>query len=249
MKKEKEEGASRLEPTILYEDKDIVAINKPAGLIVHEDGRRKEFSVAGWLLEHAPEVVGVGEPLIVDGGGVVDRFGIVHRIDRETSGVLLLAKTKEGFDCLKSQFQSKKIKKIYNAFVYGEVEKDFGTIDKPIGRSKGDFRQYTDPPKSRGGMRDAVTHYKVLKRTPKFSFVEFQPETGRTHQIRVHTKSIGNPIVSDRVYAPRRPQALGFERLALHARSIRFEDTAGKTHVIEAPLPPDFEVALGHLEA
>src|SRR4051812_44282800 len=124
-----------MEIHILYEDADIVAVNKPAGLVVHSDGKTVEPTLADWVLEKFPQTVEVGEPIITTDGRTISRPGIVHRLDRETSGVMLVAKTHKGFECLKKQFQSHEIKKEYHAFVYGEMKSRGGTIDRPIGRS------------------------------------------------------------------------------------------------------------------
>jgi 23S rRNA pseudouridine1911/1915/1917 synthase len=135
---------------ILYEDQDVIAINKPSGLVVHSDGRTKEKTVVDWFVYKYPESKGVGEHFVDKDGKEVDRSGIVHRLDRETSGVLLLAKTQKGFENLKSQFQTRDIEKEYHAFVYGKVKLDSGTIDRPIGRSGKDFRKKTAQRGSRG---------------------------------------------------------------------------------------------------
>ncbi len=236
---------------ILYEDVDIVAINKPAGLVVHSDGRTVEPSVSEWFIGKYPESKDVGEPLKLEGrSGMPDAFierpGVVHRIDRETSGVLLLTKTAEGHAHLKSQFQKREMEKIYHAFVYGEVENDSGVIDFKIGRKIGNFRKWSAEGDVRGQVREALTEYKVLKRTgdEKATFIEARPKTGRTHQLRVHFKAIGHPVVCDRLYAPHRQTILGFERLALHARSITFKNLQKETVAIEAPYPIDFQTAL-----
>ncbi|MFA6338611.1 MAG: RluA family pseudouridine synthase [Candidatus Paceibacterota bacterium] len=233
-----------MEIPILYEDDNIVVINKPAGLVVHSDGKTVEPSVADWVLEKYPEAADVGEAITLSNGGIIKRPGIVHRIDRETSGVLIIAKTKEAHAFLKAQFQDHKIKKTYNAFVYGVIKDEDGTIDRPIGRSKSDFRKWSAQRGTRGEMREAVTNYKVLNRGKDFSFVEVEPKTGRTHQIRVHFKAINHPLVCDKLYASSQPSLLGFERLALHAKSVEFENLAGKKIKVEAPYPADFENAL-----
>ncbi|MDE1988808.1 MAG: RNA pseudouridine synthase, partial [Patescibacteria group bacterium] len=129
-------------------------------------------------------------------------------------------------------------------FVYGEMKDDEGIIDRPIGRSKKDFRQWSAQRGARGMMREAITHYKVMARNRGFSFVEAIPKTGRTHQIRVHFKAINHPIVSDSLYAPKKEKALGFERLALHAYSIEFNSLDEKKIKVEAPYPEDFKKAL-----
>jgi len=236
---------SLLDPiTILYEDKDMVVINKPAGLIVHPDGKRKEESVTDWMHSHYPESENVGEPIILSSGEKILRPGIVHRIDRETSGALILAKTQEAFLSLKQQFQDRDIAKEYHSFVYGAMPKKEDVINRPIGRSRNDFRQWSAQRGARGTLRDAVTGYTVLKAGKEASFVKVEPKTGRTHQIRVHFKAINHPVVCDSLYAPKQKPVLGFSRLALHARSIEFTNLLGKSQQITAPYPEDFQKAI-----
>ncbi len=230
-----------LSKNILYEDDDMLVINKPSGLIVHADGRTKEDSVAAWFAEKYPESKDVGEKL-----GKVERPGIVHRIDRETSGALLVAKTKEGFEILKSQFQNHEIEKVYHLFVHGIVKDDRGTINLPIGRSASDFRRRSAGRGAKGEMREAVTYFEVLKRLPELgvTFVEAKPKTGRTHQIRVHFQALQNPVVADALYAVGKAKLLGFERQALHARQVTFKNVSGEKITVEAPYPEDFKQAL-----
>ena len=235
-------------PVILHQDENLIVINKPAGLVVHSDGKTIEPSVADWLLENFPETKEVGEPWSLTGGKVIYRPGIVHRIDRETSGVLVVARNQKTFEFLKDQFQGREVKKIYNAFVYGEMKQDEGVINRPIARSKKDFRLWSAQRGARGAAREAITNFSVLEkgrdaRSVAASYLEVRPETGRTHQIRVHFKAINHPIVCDKLYAPKRPSILGFSRLALHARSLEFKTLEGELLKIEAPLPPDFEHA------
>ncbi len=188
------------------------------------------------------------QTLVRSGGQIPDstqeRPGIVHRIDRDTSGVVVIAKNQIAFGCLKKRFQKKEVRKIYHTFVYGEIKQDHGWIDRPIGRSKNDFRRWTAERGTRGEMREAITYYFVLKRGKGLTFLEIQPKTGRTHQIRVHLKAIGHPVVCDKLYAPQKETALGFERLALHAKSIEFIDQGGKKIFVEAPYPKDFKSAI-----
>lgn len=233
---------------VLYEDADIAAIDKPAGLMVHSDGRSKGPFLTEWIVKKFPQAATVGEPARSQDGEDLDRSGIVHRLDRETSGVMLIAKTQAGFECLKKQFQGRTAQKKYLAVVWGEMEEEFGTIDRPIGRSGSDFRKWSAQRGARGVIRQAETYWTKLgsavlgagKDALKFSVIEAEPKTGRTHQIRVHFNAIQHPVVGDRLYAPKRPMALGFERTALHSRSIEFENTAGKRVKTEAPLPADF---------
>lgn len=229
---------------ILYEDDDIAAVDKPSGLMVHADGRREEMTVADWVLERYPQARDVGEPQRLSDGSTVARPGIVHRLDAETSGVLLIAKTQEGFAHLKEQFQNRTIGKEYRAFAWGVMKGDRGIIDRPIGKSRSDFRLYSAQRFARGQMRDAVTEYRVLQRGAEHTYLSLAPKTGRTHQLRVHLKAINHPIVCDALYAPKRPCALGFSRLALHAHTISFTTPSGKKISVESPLPEDFQRAL-----
>lgn len=233
-----------MKPEVIYEDDDLLIVNKPAGLVVHSDGKTDEPSVAGWVLETRPEMRDVGEPWTDPQGNAIYRPGIVHRIDRETSGALLLCKTKEAFALMKEKFKGREVEKAYRAFVYGEMKEDKGTIDRPIARSRKDFRLWSAQRGARGAEREAVTDYAVLGCAGGLSFVEARPRTGRTHQIRVHFKAVNHPIVCDRLYAPKREPALGFERLALHALSVRVPGFKGREVFAEAPYPADFERAM-----
>ena len=241
---------------ILYEDNDLLVINKPAGLAVHGDGKSAESTLADWILGKYPQTRDIGEfseKLQATSYKLqtAPMPGIVHRLDVGTSGVLIVAKNQPTYLWLKKQFQNRKVNKVYNAFVWGEMKDDRGIIDKPIGRSKSDFRQRSAERGKKGKIRDAVTHFVVKKRArliggqnTGFSFLEVRPKTGRTHQIRVHLKAIGYPVVGDSLYAPKRPLALGFNRLALHAFSIEFENSTHKKISVTAPLPEDFQDAL-----
>lgn len=236
---------------IIYEDEDIMAVNKPSGVLAHKHANSgEEETVADWVLQKYPETRDVGEPLKLNSGEIIKRPGIVHRLDKETSGVILIAKTKAGYEHLKNQFKNGEIKKNYRAFVWGNFEKLAGIIDKPIARSNSDFRKKSAEKGKTGIEREAITEYKILnqktvissrsRNNNVFSYLEVYPKTGRTHQIRVHLKSIGRPVVCDFLYAPKKPPALGFNRLALHAFSITFKNLKGDTVVAEAPLPEDF---------
>lgn len=237
---------------ILYEDSDLLAVNKPAGLITHSDGRTEEPSVAEWVLAHYPELGGVGDPWVSPQGAVVLRPGIVHRLDRDTSGVLVLAKTQEAYTLLKQQFQGRSIEKLYRAFVYGHTEAARGRIEAEIVRVR------ATPPRwgvARAGEekkhRSAVTEWRALSQGAdratgdRVAYLEARPITGRTHQIRVHLKHINHPVVSDPLYARGRPHLLGFSRTALHAFSLTLTLPSGERRAFTAPLPEDFIQALG----
>lgn len=229
--------------SVLYEDADVVVINKPSGLIVHEDGRKKEATVVAWLLAHAPTARGVGESRKTPHGALLERSGVVHRLDAETSGVLILAKTQEAFNHLKAQFHERAVQKEYRAFVYGAMKERWGSIRRAIGRSARDFRLRSAERGARGMMRPAVTHWQVLAQSSTHAYLSVKPETGRTHQIRVHLKAIGKPIVGDPLYAGSLCEAersLSFARLALHAHILTLVTPDGVERSFEAPLPEDF---------
>ena len=258
---------------ILYEDKNILVIDKPAGIMVHPDGRSKsdkgkkgKETISDWVLSEYPAIKNVGEPILIEGKDgkkeKILRPGIVHRLDKETSGVLLIAKNQKTFLFLKEQFQNHKVKKVYRAFVYGNVSDPKaslltgkrGVINVPIGRSQKDIQTYTAGRGAREPVRDAVTEYTVLNRFAdtdneyekkkvehQYSYMEVYPKTGRTHQIRVHMRYINHPIVSDPLYRGEKDLALGMKRLALHSFSVTFYLPNGELKTIESPLPPDFK--------
>lgn len=235
---------------VLHEDSDIIAVNKPAGLAVHKDGNTEEYTLADWVLETHPEIKGVGEPQPTTHNPqpTIERPGIVHRLDRDTSGVLVLAKHQEAFEHLKKQFQNREVEKRYKAVVYGQVKNESGVVDRPIGRSARDPRKKSAQRGAKGNMREAVTEYNVLARGREYTLLEVRPKTGRTHQIRVHLKAINHPVLCDKLYAPKRECALGMERQALHAASISFIAPNGERLTIEAPGPPDFSGAVACID-
>ena len=237
---------------ILYEDKDVVVINKPAGLVVHPDGRSKEKNLVDWLIKKYPKVKNVGEPIILDDGTKILRPGIVHRIDKDTTGALIIAKNQKAFEFLKGQFKNRKVHKVYQAFVYGDLKDERGMIDRPIGRSANDFRKWTAQRGIRGESREATTYFKVLNKKDDITLIEAIPKTGRTHQIRVHFTSINHPIVQDKLYATDfyldKKHQLGFKRMALHARELEITLPSGKLLKIVASYPEDFEEAIAKIK-
>jgi 23S rRNA pseudouridine1911/1915/1917 synthase len=230
-----------MEPPILYEDADVVIIDKPSGIMTHADGRSDAKTVSDWFAARYPDAKAVGETQRLTNGTEVMRSGIVHRLDRETSGALVLAKTPEAHALLKKAFQDRDAKKTYLAFVYGVPKEKKGTIDFSIGRSRKDFRLRSAQPKAKGTLREAVTRYEVMGEDANrtHALVYCYPETGRTHQIRVHLKAIHHPVVCDPLYAPGRPCDLGFLRLGLHALRLDIPLPSGGRIQVEAPLPPD----------
>lgn len=237
---------------ILFENENVLVVNKPAGLMVHSDGRKEEVTLVDWILENRPEIKGVGENLVLSTGTEIERPGIVHRLDQETSGALIIAKNQISFLNLKEQFKNHLLQKEYHAFVWGHFQEEKGLIDEPIGRNKNDFRLWHAGRGIRGLKRDAQTYYQVQKmfldlHGEKFSFLHLFPKTGRTHQLRVHLKYLQRPIVSDPLYAANKPQALGFKRLALHAYSLIFQDLDSQKIEIVASYPVDFQKALSNI--
>lgn len=243
----RENVAMEHKPNIIYEDEQLLVIDKPTGLIVHGDGRTKETTLADWLLETNPTIRDIGESWQNDAGEVVARPGIVHRLDRETSGIMVVAKTHAMFETLKTAFQEHAVRKTYRAFVYDTMKESEGEIDRPIGKSKTDFRKWSAQPGSRGVQREAHTSWRLLSHVEEdgktYAYLELAPTTGRTHQLRVHLKAIHHPLVCDSLYAPNRPCALGFSRLALHAHTLVLPDGVAKQTEFEAPLPDDFKHA------
>ncbi|MEX0931062.1 MAG: RluA family pseudouridine synthase [Candidatus Paceibacterota bacterium] len=232
---------------ILFQNDEILVIDKPAGLMVHEDGNAKVSTVTDWFLKQVPEARGVGEPQTGLRGERFERSGIVHRLDTDTSGVLVLAKTQEAFTYLKQQFHDRLVKKEYRAFVYGTIKEQWGTIERPIGRSARDFRLRSAERGAKGMLRDAVTNWERLKagtyKEEAFSELRLVPKTGRTHQLRTHLKAIAHPIVGDKLYAGMKLEQsnnLELSRLALHAHTLELElKTEGPKKFI-APLPASF---------
>ncbi len=233
-----------MELPILYEDEYVVVINKPSGVITHPDGHSLSETVSDWFVAKYPKSKHVGESLRLVSGEVIARPGIVHRLDADTSGVLILTKTQDAHIFLKKAFQEHLVQKTYLAFVYGVLKQHEGTIKFPIGRSRKDFRLRSAQPKARGILRDAITNYQTISNTEQHTFVRIMPKTGRTHQIRAHFKAIHHPIVCDRLYAPKHPCDLGLSRLGLHAYSITFTLPSDKDITVTASLPTDFTNAL-----
>lgn len=199
---------------ILFENENQIVIDKPINIMAHSDGRKEEYTLADWLKDFVKaKFKKKNWQDILSGAGDIDREGIVHRLDTDTTGVMIFALNKISFSFLKKQFQAHTTKKVYHAIVVGHIKNDTGIIDAAISRSKSDFRKkntkdlFTNDGKGdvRGKERNAITRYKVLARLKNkegrpFTFVECYPETGRTHQIRVHLKSIRHPIVGDVLY-------------------------------------------------
>jgi len=214
---------------ILYEDADLLVVNKPAGMTVHPSPGHASATLVNAILAHCDDLSGIG--------GVL-RPGIVHRLDRDTSGVILVAKNDAAHRSLAQQLKARTIEKTYLALVEGTPRPPEGTIDAPIGRDPRNRQRMTVVE----GGREATTAYRVVERCTGVSLVEARPKTGRTHQIRVHLAAIGHPIAGDRVYGH---ASRIVRRQALHALRIAFDHPrTGARVTFEAPLPSDFTHAL-----
>lgn len=229
------------EPKILYEDKDLLIINKPAGIIVHPTlNNINNPSIASWFLQKYSFVSNVGEDQL--------RPGIVHRLDKETSGTLILAKNNLIFNYFKNLFKTRKIKKKYIALVKGRIKKQQGIIDLPLIRSKkSPIKRKVVIKKDKGKI--ALTKYKVLKQYERYTLLEIFPQTGRTHQIRVHLASSGFPVLGDKIYGKsKKLNKLNLSRHFLHAQTISFVLPSGESIKIQAPLPDDLKNILQQIE-
>jgi len=219
---------------ILYEDADVVAIDKPAGMVVHAGAGVHSGTLVNALVHRFGELSGVGGAL---------RPGIVHRLDRFTSGVLLVAKNDQAHRRLAAQFSGREIEKVYLALVHGALAAETGRIDRPIARDP--IRRTRMTARLDQG-RAAWSEYRVLRRFTRFTFLEVKIGTGRTHQIRVHLSSIGHPVAGDTLYGAPKQE---FGRYFLHAHRIRFHQPGtGEEIVVVSPLPPDLAAWLAAVE-
>ena len=222
---------------VVYEDADVIVVNKPVGLVVHPAPGHPDGTLVNALLYHC------GDSL--SGVNGVLRPGIVHRIDRDTSGLIIAAKNDRSHLALAQQLQDHSLARTYEAVAVGGLKEDEGTVDAPIGRHPVDRKKMAIDRKN--GKR-AVTHYTVLGRYPGYTHVECRLETGRTHQIRVHMASIGHPLLGDVVYGSKKPWP-GLAGQCLHARKLRFiHPTTGKPVEVECPLPDWFQTVLKQID-
>ncbi len=215
---------------VLYEDDELIVINKPAGLVVHPGAGQREHTLVNALLHHFPKLSGIGGK---------ERPGIVHRLDKETSGCLVVAKTDEAHRALSAQFAERKIDKIYLALVAGKMRRTAGTIEEKIGRHPV-HRQRMAVNSSRG--RAARTEYCVVSSSEAMSLVECRLHSGRTHQIRIHLRHVGHAVLGDKVYGAK--YAKDFARQMLHAWKLAFRHPrSDEWKQFEAPIPRDFQLA------
>ena len=228
-------------PKVIYESKDFLIINKPAGLLVHksvlnrEDLNPDEKTLVGWLLENYPKIKKVGDD-------PKNRPGIVHRLDKDTSGVMVIPLNQKTFEYLKNLFQKHEVRKTYLALVYGTVKSDRVVINKPIGIKTGSTRHSVHSTRM---AKEAITEFEVVKRfslkNQDLTLLRAYPKTGRTHQIRVHLASICCPVVGDKLYGRKNELFPELGRQFLHAEAIEFKDSRGKELRFEAPLPKELK--------
>ena len=223
---------------VVYEDSDVIVINKPKGLVVHPAAGHWDGTLVNALLHHC------GDSLSGIGGEL--RPGIVHRIDKDTSGLLIVAKNDFAHQALSAQLKDHTLARTYECIVCGNIREDRGTIDAPIGRSPADRKKMCV---TRSGGREAVTHWEVIARYTGYTHLHCRLETGRTHQIRVHLAWRSHPIVGDTVYGHKKPE-LGLDSQCLHARELTFvHPRTGERITVQCPLPDWFQAALDRLKA
>lgn len=220
---------------ILYEDEQIIILNKPAGLVVHPAPGHPNGTLVNALLAHCPNLPGIGG---------VQRPGIVHRLDKDTTGAIAIAKTEVAHHSLQAQLKAKTARREYLGVVYGTTKEESGTISLPIGRHPKERKKMAVVPVEKGG-REAVTHWQIKERLGNYTLMHFQLETGRTHQIRVHSAQIGHPIVGDSVYSSGRSVGVNLPGQALHAWKLQLQHPV-KHELVEviAPLPQVFSTLL-----
>ena len=235
---EPEIEAEEMDLDILYEDSDIILINKPKGMVVHPAAGHYSGTLVNGLMAHCKDEL--------SGINGVMRPGIVHRIDMDTTGVLIVCKNDKAHNAIAEQLKVHSITRKYYAIVHGVLKEDTGTVNAPIGRHPVDRKKMSINEKNG---KEAVTHYRVLRRFRRFTFVECQLETGRTHQIRVHMASIGHPLLGDQVYGPAKVPFSGLQGQTLHAGVLGIiHPSTGEYMEFTAPLPDYFEAVLKKLE-
>ncbi|WP_414562839.1 MULTISPECIES: RluA family pseudouridine synthase [unclassified Anabaena] len=212
---------------ILYEDEQLLVLNKPAGLVVHPAPGHPDGTLVNALLAHCPHLPGIGG---------VQRPGIVHRLDKDTTGAIAIAKTDIAYQSLQAQLQAKTARREYLGVVYGAPKTASGSVDLPIGRHPQDRKKMAVVPIEKGG-RSAITHWQVLERLGNYTLILFQLETGRTHQIRVHSAKIGHPIVGDPIYSSGHSVGVNLPGQALHAWRLKLQHPISEDW-IEVTAPP-----------
>jgi 23S rRNA pseudouridine1911/1915/1917 synthase len=213
---------------ILYEDEQLLILNKPAGLVVHPAPGHPDGTLVNALLAHCPNLPGIGG---------VQRPGIVHRLDKDTTGAIAIAKTDIAYQHLQAQLQAKTARREYLGVVYGAPKTESGTVDLPIGRHPQDRKKMAIIPVEQGG-RVAITHWQIQERLGNYTLIHFQLETGRTHQIRVHSAKIGHPIVGDPVYGSGRSLGVNLRGQALHAWRLKLQHPISEDWIEVTASPP-----------
>jgi len=232
------ESNKKIKFKIVYEDDNILVIDKPAGLLVHPTEKMEPDTLVNGLLAKYPEIKNVGDDKL--------RPGIVHRLDKAVSGLILVCKTQKAFDYFKNLFQKRKIKKIYTALVHGQMERPEGEINLPIERAKGKGKMAVKSI-SQGG-KEAITKYTVIKQFKNFSLLEVEILTGRTHQIRAHLNAIQHPIVGDILYKQKWvKESLDLDRPFLHSTILSFKNLDGKKLEFKSKLPTKLKKVLNEL--
>jgi len=247
----KEDAETPLADFLFWQDKikviadtnEYLVINKPSGLIVHGAEHIKDYTLADWLIKKYPKIIKVGENSV--------RPGIVHRLDKDVSGVMVIAKTQDSFDSLKEQFQKRKVKKEYTALVYGRIGKDGDEINFPIKRSGNGYKMAAIPTAIEKS-RIAITEFKIIKKFINYTLLKVKIKTGRTHQIRVHMLAYGHPVVGDNLYNTKKTREqnskLNSERIFLVADSLSFYDLKGELQSFKIKLPKNLEEFLGEIK-
>jgi 23S rRNA pseudouridine1911/1915/1917 synthase len=219
---------------VLFEDDTLLVIDKPVGIVVHQGGGHTEpDTIANWLLAHTPAIKDVGPDAL--------RPGIVHRLDRDVSGVMVITKTQEMYETLVDQFSRGVVDKEYAAFVYGHIDNAEGVIDFPLARSKHKGKIAARPKESAGDAKNALTHYETVEAGQHYSHLRVMPKTGRMHQIRAHLAAIDHAIVGDTLYATKEQNPDRAKRLYLHAMQLSFDVLDGSRVTYTSKLPGEFE--------
>jgi len=236
-----EKSIPTLEPKIIFENKNFVVLAKPIGLLIHPTDRGETNTLVSWLLEKYPQIKNVGEEKY--------REGIIHRLDKDVSGIMIATKTNKAYTHLKDQFKKRLVKKEYTALVYGQIPNETGEVDLPIGRNKeGQFVAHPRQGKIKFQDQDKIakTKYKVVEYIKDYTLLRVQILTGRTHQIRAHLSAIGHPILGDQIYKPkkkffhflrRKIKVINPGRIFLHSTKIGFNDLNNQWQEFESPLP------------
>ena len=237
--------SNHLPPTmeIIYEDKDVLVVDKPAGIVVFPEGQTKDGTLIEELIKERPELKNAGE---------APRYGIAHRLDKDTSGILLVAKSTEALIFLQKQFKNREVEKKYVCLVEGKIEENSGEIKTLIARAKNDPRKqrvYSAGERFPASAKEAITKYRVLERYKDYTYLEVEIETGRRHQIRCHFSYLKHPIAGDKLYGFKNsvtPE--GLTRQFLHSQYLKIQLPDGKIHEFKSDLPEDLKTIINNLE-